>query len=328
MITRRTFIGAMAGGLLAAPLAAEAQKAGRIPKIAFITTTAPGGSPTTDAFRGGLRDLGYVEGQNIVVEWRWGRGTTERFAEFAAEVVGLKVDVIVAANSPAGHAAQKATRTIPIVIPTMADPVGDGFVTTVARPGGNITGFTFQLPELQGKRLQLFKETVPSVSRIALLVDSSDRNHRSLAEEAEIAARTLGTQLQPVVEARTPNEINNAFATFTRTSPRAVFIVGGTMFYANRAQLAKQALDHHLPMMCEAREHAEAGCLISYAANLGDLFRRAAGLVDRLLKGAKPADLPVEQPTKFDLVINLKTAKALGLTIPPSLLGRADEVIQ
>jgi len=227
-IPRRTFLVMISGGLLAAPLASEAQQAGRIPKIAFITTTAPGGSPTTDAFRGGLRDLGYIEGQNLIVEWRWGRGTTERFAEFAAEVVGLKVDVIVAANSPAGRAAQKATRTIPIVIPTMADPVGDGFVTAVARPGGNITGFTFQLPELQGKRLQLFKEAVPSVPRIALLVDSSDRNYRSLAKEAEMAARTLGMQPQPVVEARTPNEIKNAFATFTRRSPGAVFIVGGT----------------------------------------------------------------------------------------------------
>ena len=314
--------------LLAAPIAADAQQPRKIPRIAFITTTSPGGSPTTDAFRAGLRDLGYIEGQNLLIEWRWGRGTTERFAEFAAEAVSLNVNVIVAANSPAGHAAQKATTTIPVVIPTMADPVGDGFVTTVARPGGNVTGFTFQLPELQGKRMQLLKEMVPSASRIALILDVTDRNYQSLAKEAETAARTLGMQPHFMVKARTPNELNAAFATFARAKLGAVFVVGGTMLYANRAQLAEQALKNHLPMMCEAREHAEAGCLMSYAASLRDLFRRTAGVVDKILKGAKPSDLPVEQPTTFELVINLKTAKALGLTIPPSVLLRADEVIQ
>src|SRR5712692_10023510 len=327
-IPRRTFLVMISGGLLAAPLASEAQQAGRIPKIAFITTTAPGGSPTTDAFRGGLRDLGYIEGQNIIVEWRWGRGTTERFAEFAAEVVGLKVDVIVAANSPAGRAAQKATRTIPIVIPTMADPVGDGFVTTVARPGGNITGLTFQSPELQGKRLQLLKEALPNVSRIALLVDSNERQYRSVAKDAESAAAVLGIRPQPLVEVREPNNFPAAFSAITKEGARAVLVVGGTMLFVNRARLSEHALKARLPMMCDVREAVEAGCLMSYGASLGDLFRHAAGLVNRILKGSKPADLPVEQPTTFELIINLKTAKALGLTIPQSLLARADEVIQ
>ena len=317
----------LAVNLVLAPLAVEAQQPGKIPRIAFITTTSPGGSPPIDAFRGGLRDLGYIEGQNLLIEWRWGRGTTERFTEFATEVVGLKVDVIVAANSPAGYAAKKATTTIPVVIPTMADPVGDGWVTTVARPGGNITGFAFQLPELQGKRMQLFKEMVPGASRIALILDVTNQSYRTLAKEAEAAAQTLGMRPHPVIGVRNPKEINEAFAAFARARPDAVFVVGGTMLYTNRVQLVEQALKNRLPMMCEARDHAEAGCLMSYAASLSDLFRRTAGLVDKILKGAKPADLPVEQPTKFELVINLKTAKALGLTIPQSVLSRADEVV-
>ena len=314
--------------LVLAPLAAETQP-GKIPRIAFITTASPQqASPPIEAFRSGLRDLGYIEGQNLVIEWRWGRGTTERFAEFAAEVVGLNVNVIVAANTPAGYAAQKATTTIPIVIPTMTDPVSDGFVTTIARPGRNVTGFTFQLPELEGKRTQLLKEMVPHASHIALIVDATGPNYRSLAKEAETAARTLGMRPHPVVDVRTPNDVNAAFVTFARARPDAVFAVGGTMLYANRAQLAEQALQNRLPMACEALQHVEAGCLMSYSASLSDLFRRTAGLVDKILKGAKPAHIPVEQPTKFELVINLKTAKALGLTIPQSLLLRADQIIE
>jgi putative ABC transport system substrate-binding protein len=311
-----------------ASLVSEAQQPRKVPRIAFITTTSPGGSPTTDAFRTGLRDLGYIEGQNLIIEWRWGRGTTQRFTEFAADVVGRNVDVIVAANSLAGHAVQKATTSIPVIIPTMADPVGDGFVRTLARPGGNITGFAFQLPELEGKRMQLLKEAVPSASRIALILDVSDRSYESLAKEAETAAQTLGMRPHIVVGARTANELNAAFSRFASVKLDAVFIVGGTMLYNNRTQLAELALKSHLPMMCEAREHAEAGCLMSYAASLSDLFRRAAGLVDKILKGATPADLPMEQPNKFELVINIKTANALGLTIPQTLLARADQIIE
>jgi len=328
MISRRAFIDGLAFGLLAAPLAVEGQPAGKVPRIAVLTTTSPPGSPATDAFVQGLRDLGYVEGRNITIEWRWGRGTTERFPEFAADVVRLNVDAILASNAAAGQAARQATKTIPIVIPTMADPVTDGFVASLARPGGNITGLTFQSPELQGKRLQLLKETLPNVSRIALLVDSNERQYRSVAKDAESAAAVLGIRPQPLVEVREPNNFPAAFSAITKEGARAVLVVGGTMLFVNRARLSEHALKARLPMMCDVREAVEAGCLMSYGASLGDLFRHAAGLVNRILKGSKPADLPVEQPTTFELIINLKTAKALGLTIPQSLLARADEVIQ
>ena len=329
MMDRRTFVEALAGGLLAAPLAAGAQQiGGKAHRIAFISTASPEASPPTDAFVQGLRELGYLEGNNLRIEWRWGRGTTERFPEFAAEVVRLNVDVIVAANSPAGYAAQRATRTIPIVIPTMADPVGDGFVASLARPGGNITGLTFNSPELQGKRLQLLKETVPSVVQVALLIDSTDRNYRRVAEQADSAARVLGIRLHPVVEARRPSDLNDVFGMISKEHAGAALMVGGTMLYTSRVLVAKHALNARVAMMCDTRAHVEAGGLVSYGASLTDLFRRAAVYVDQILKGAKPADLPVEQPTKFELVINLKTAKQIGVTIPPSVLGRADRVIK
>jgi putative tryptophan/tyrosine transport system substrate-binding protein len=314
--------------LLTTPLVAEAQQTGKLFRIAFLSTTSPGSSPTTDAFLQGMRDLGYVEGQNIAIEWRWGHGTTERFPEFAADVVHLKVDVIVAANGPAGKAARRATRTVPIVIPTMSDPLGDGFVASFAHPGGNITGLTFQSRELQGKRLQLLKETLPAITRVALLADVNDPAYQSLVREAESAAQVLSIRLEPLVYARSPDDFNVVFDTLTRQGAHAVFVVGGTMLYASRVQLAERALKYRLPLMCDVKEQVEAGCLMSYAAPLTDLFRRAATYVDKILKGAKPADLPVEQPTKFELVINMRTAKALGLTIPQSLLLRADRVIE
>jgi len=327
---RRTFIGVVTGGLLAAaPLATEAQPTGKVPRIAFLTTTSPENpSPPTDAFRRALRDLGYVEGQNLAVEWRWGRGTTERFPEFAADVVRLNVDVIVAANTAAGQAAQRATRTIPIVIPTMADPVADGFVASLAQPGGNITGLSFQSPDLQGKRLQVLREALPSAARVALLMDSNETKYRQVAREAESVARAIGVRPQPLVEVQSPNDLTEAFSRITRERADAVLIVGGTMLYVNRVLLAQHALKARLPMVCDVREDVEAGCLMSYGASLEDLFHQAAKLVARILRGARPSDLPVEQPTKFELVINLKTAKALGLTIPPSLLQRADRVIE
>ncbi|HEV3165411.1 MAG TPA: ABC transporter substrate-binding protein [Isosphaeraceae bacterium] len=328
MRNRRTFIAALIGGLLAAALTAEAQGPGKVARIAFLTTTSPENSPTTDAFRRALRDLGYVEGQNLAVEWRWGRGTTEQFPEFAADVVRLNVDVIVAANTAAGRAAQRATKTIPIVIPTMGDPVADGFVASLAQPGGNITGLSFQSPDLQGKRLQILREALPSVFRVALLMDSNETKYRQVVREAESAARAIGVRPQPLVEVQSPNDLPEAFSRITRERANAVLVVGGTMLYVNRVLLAQHALKARLPMVCDVREDTEAGCLMSYGASLEDLFHQAAKLVARLLRGARPSDLPVEQPTKFDLVINLKTAKALGLTIPPSLLQRADEVIE
>ncbi len=314
--------------LAAAPLATEAQQTGKVPRIAFLTTSSPENSnPPIDAFRRALRDLGYVEGQNLAVEWRWGRGTTERFPEFAADVVRLNVDVIVAANTAAGQAAQRATKTIPIVIPTMANPVADGFVSSLARPGGNITGLSFQSPDLQGKRLQVFKEALPSTSRVALLMDSNETKYRQVAREAESVARAIGVRPQPLVEVQSPNDLPEAFSRITRERADAVLIVGGTMLYVNRVLLAQHALKARLPMVCDVRDAVEAGCLMSYGASLEDLFHQAAKLVARILRGARPSDLPVEQPTKFELVINLKTAKALGLTIPPALLQRADQVI-
>jgi putative tryptophan/tyrosine transport system substrate-binding protein len=327
-MNRRAFLAGL-GVVVATPFGARAQPIeGKAHRIAFISTTSPEASPTTDAFVQGLRELGYVEGKNLRVEWRWGRGTTERFPEFAAEVVRLNVDAIVAANSPAGYAAQRATQAIPIVIPTMADPVGDGFVASLARPGGNITGLTFNSPELQGKRLQLLKEALPNITQVALLIDTTDRNYRRLAEQADSAARVLGIRLHPVVEARRPSDLNDVFGTISKEHAGAALMVGGTVLYTNRVQVAKHALNARVAMMCDTTAHVEVGGLMSYGATLTDLFRRAAVYVDQILKGAKPGDLPVEQPTKFELVINLKTAKTLGLTIPPSLLLRADQVIE
>ena len=326
-LRRRELIVTFVLGLLVVPPAAEAEQAGKVPRIVFLTTTSPESSPTTDAFRRGLRDLGYVEGQNLAVEWRWGRGSTERFPDFVAEAVRLKVDLIVAANDPAGYAAQKATKAIPIVIALMGDPVGSGFVASLARPGGNITGLTGQGLDLIAKRLQLFKEAVPNVSRMALLLDMSSRVSKLAMKEAEGAAPVLGVQLQPR-EISKPSDLDTVFASIIREGAHAVFTAGGTMFYANRGQLADHALRSRLPMACDSAESVEAGCLMTYATSLTDLFRRAAAYVDKILKGAKPADLPVEQPTKFELVINLKTAKALGLTIPPVLLLRADRIIE
>ena len=313
--------------LFLAALTSESQQAGKIARIAFLSTTSSVDSPTTAAFRQGLRELGYVEGQNILVEWRWGAGTTEKFPAFASEVVRLNVDVIVAANDAAGRAAQQATKRIPIVIAVIADPVGSGFASTFARPGGNITGLTMQSADVAAKRMQLLKEAMPNASRIAILADANDLGYRQAATEAEAAARTLGVQSRLYTVSKR-SELNGIFATIAREGAAAVLLIGGTMFYANRAGLGELALKNRLPMLCGPRETMDAGCLLSYSAALADRFRRAAYFVDKILKGAKPSDLPIEQPTKFELVINLKTAKALGLTIPRSLLVRADEIIQ
>jgi putative ABC transport system substrate-binding protein len=325
---RRCFLLTSLAGVLAAPLAAEGQQTAKVPRIAFLTTTSPGGSPTTDAFLRGLRELGYVEGQNMTIEWRWGRGSTERFSDFAAEMVRLKVDVIVAGNDVAGRAAQRATKTIPIVIVLIGDPVGGGFAATLSRPGGNVTGLTTQGTDVAAKRLQFFKETFPRLSRIALLVDVADLSHGPSIREIETAGRALGVQLRPRVDVSNPATLAGAFVTMAKEGSTAVFAIGGTTLYANRHQLADLALNSRLPMACSSPEFVSTGCLMTYSANLADIFRRAAAYVDRILMGAKPADLPIEQPTKFELVVNLKTARALGVTIPPSLLLRADQVIE
>jgi putative tryptophan/tyrosine transport system substrate-binding protein len=326
-VNRRAFVTGL-GAVLAATLIVEAQQARTMPRIAFLTTTSPGSSPTTDAFRQGLRELGYVEGQNITIEWRWGRGRTDRFPEFAAEVARLNVDVIVAANDAAGRAAQRATHTIPIVIPTIGDPVGGGFVASHAKPGGNITGITSSGPDVAAKRLQIFKEILPRASTVGLLVDVTDLGHDASVREIESAAPALGIRVGPRVDVRSPGVLADAFATMMRERAPAVFTIGGTMLYANRTRLAELAVNNQMPMMCGPSVFVSAGCLIGYSADLADVFRRAARYVDRILKGTHPAELPVERPTKFELVINMKTAKALGLTIPQSQLLRADQVIE
>jgi putative ABC transport system substrate-binding protein len=275
-----------------------------------------------------LRELGYIEDQTIAIDWRWGRGRTEQFPKFAAEAVLRKVDVIVAANSPAGRAAKNATKTIPIVIPFMGDPVGDGFAATLAHPGSNITGLTNEGAELAAKRLQLLQEALPNISRLAIVTDTSEPSYANTVSNVEHAARTLGVHVQARQVVSGPADLAPVFMILARERIDAVFLVVGTMTFANRASLAELALKSHLPMMCGTAQYVRAGCLMGYSASVSDLFRRAATFVDKILKGAKPADLPVEQPTKFEFVINLKTAKALGLTIPQSLLLRADQVIE
>jgi putative ABC transport system substrate-binding protein len=279
------------------------------------------------AFLRGLRELGWVEGQNIAVEYRWAEGRLERLPELAAELVGLKVDAMLVGGTQAALAAKQATTTIPIVLAGIGDPVGTGLVASLARPGGNITGLSFLASELSAKQLELLKEAVPKVSRVAVLWNPTNSFHRLALRDAEAAARSLGVQLQ-LLEARSPNEFDSAFAVVTRKRAGALLVLADAVFLLHRTRLADLAARSRLPAMYGLTEHAQVGGLMAYAPNFADSFRRAAGYVDKILKGAKPGDLPVEQPTKFDLVINLKTAKALGLTIPQSLLIRADQVIQ
>jgi len=280
-----------------------------------------------DGFLQGLRELGYVEGQNIVIERRYSEGRYERLPGLAAELVRLKVDVIVAVGGPPPHAAKDATSTIPIVMTNHGDPVGTGLVASLARPGGNVTGLSTVNPDLVGKQLQLLKEAVPRLSRVAVLSNPTHPLHRLPLREVEVAARSLKVGLQ-VLEARAPSEFASAFSAATKESAGALIVLGDGMFFGQRTRIAELAAKSRLPMIAAEREYAEAGGLLAYGANFRESFRRAATYVDKILKGAKPGDLPIEQPTKFEFVINLKTTKALGLTIPQSVLLRADEVIQ
>ena len=330
MSTRRAFLGTLAGGLLAAPLGTEAQQAAKVYRIGLLggsPPNSPGGRRAWEGFFQGMRELGYVEGQNILVEGRFYGDQTERLPDLAAELVRLKVDVIVAGAAPAPEAARRATTTIPIVMATHTDPVGSGLVASLAKPGKNVTGLSTLGPELVGKRLQLLKEAVPGISRVAVLSNPTDTSQALLLREAQVAARSLKVQLQ-VLEARAPSDFAGAFSAMTKERAGGVIIFTSSMFYNERTRIAELATRSRLPAIYSVKDFAEAGGLMAYGVNLGESFRRAATYVDKILKGAKPADLPVEQPTKFELVINLKTVKALGLTIPPSLLQRADEVIQ
>jgi putative ABC transport system substrate-binding protein len=311
--------------LLAALLAANAQSVAKTPRIGILNP-AFDPHPPLEAFRQGLHDLGYVEGHNIVLEYRFADGRFERLPELAAELVHLKVDVILAVGVPAVRAAQHATGTIPIVFPTASDPVGQGLVASLAQPGGNSTGLSFQDPELMGKRLELLRQVVPGVTRVAYLWDAALLNARAL-QETETAARALGVQLLPV-EVREPYPFDQAFATMAEAHADALITMPSTVFVNRRTQIVDLASKTRLPGIFPDRELADAGGLMSYGPSLTANYHRAAIYVDKILKGAKPADLPVEQPTKFELVINLKTAKVLGLGIPPVLLFQATEVIQ
>ena len=327
---RRAFLAGTGAVLLAVPLAAEAQQAVKVARIGWLGNN-PGNSPhLREAFLQGLRDLGYVEGRNLVMEYRFAEGKLERLPALAAELVALKVDVIVGPATASALAAKQAIRTIPIVFPAAADAVTSGLVTSLARPGGNVTGLSFLGPELIGKRLEQLKQAVPGVSRVAVLWQPGalgERTDKYILKEAEVAARALGVRPQ-FVEARGPADFDRAFSDMTRARAGALTVWSTPMFVSERRRLVDLAAKNRLPAVYPWREFVDAGGLMSYGPDLADMFRRAATYVDKILKGAKPADLPVEQPTKFELVINLKTAKALGLTIPASVLARADEVIQ
>ena len=314
----------VAVSILAAPLAADAQPAGKVHRIGFLG----GGSGTVEAFRQGLRELGWVEGQNIVIGYRFAEGRFDRLPDLAVELVRLKVDVIAAGGTPAAVAAKNATGTIPIVMLNAGDPGGLGLVASLARPGGNVTGLSFSVGlETVGKGLALLKGTVPEARRVAVLSNPANPAHALAIRDLKVAARALGVQLQ-LLEARGPNEFDGAFAAMAKERVETLLVVPDTAFILHRARLADLAAKHRLPSMHGLRENVDAGGLMSYGPSGVAALRRAALFVDRILKGAKPADLPVEQPTKFELVINLKTAKALGLTIPPLLLLRADQVIE
>jgi putative ABC transport system substrate-binding protein len=318
------------GGLFS-PVAAEAQEAAKIVRIGYLPLNLAGGPHLHEAFRQGLRDLGYVEGRNLVIEYRDAEGKPERLPALAAELVALKVDVIVVTGGTlAALAAKQATRTLPIVFTVAADPVTDGLVTSLARPGGNVTGLSAFALELVGKRLEQLTQAVPGLSRVAVLWQpgaAGERTEKDMLKEAEVAAQALGVRLQ-FVEARGPDDFDRAFSDMTKAHAGALTVLGSAMFFNERRRLVDLAAKHRLPTVFPWRQGVDAGGLMSYGPNGPDLYRRAATYVDKILKGAKPGDLPVEQPTKFELVINMKTAKALGLTIPPSVLGRADHVVE
>jgi len=316
--------------LFAAPLAAEGQQTAKVARIGFLFLNLAPNPHLKEAFRQGLRDLGYVEGHNVVIEYRDAEGKLERLPALAAELIALQVDVILAGGTPQALAAKHASRTLPIVFAAAADPVTDGLVTSLARPGGNVTGLASLNPELIGKCLEQLKQAVPGVNRVAVLWPPGqlgERTDKDMLKGAEVTARALRMQLQ-FVEARGPDDFDRAFSEMTKARAGALTVLPSTMFLNERRRLVDLAAKNRLPTVFPNRDSVDAGGLMSYGPNIADNFRRAATYVDKILKGTKPGDLPVERPTRFELVINLKTAKALGLTIPRSVLERADEVIE
>ncbi len=317
-----------AGALLAVAVTAEAQQPKKVARIGFLTATSPSVElARIKAFRQGLRDLGYVEGKNIVIEWRYAEGKLDRLPALAAELVRLKVDVIVTTGPVSTRPAKEATATIPIVMAFDNDPVGSGLVASLARPGGNITGLSALAPELNGKRLELLKETVPKLSRLAILGTSTEPGYAQTSREIKLDAEALKVQLQ-YLDVQNPKDTEAAFQDARKNRADAVLVLPSPVFISQRTQLADLAVKNRLPSMYYRREFVEDGGLMSYGVSFPDMSRRAATYVDKILKGAKPAELPVEQPTKFELVINLKAAKQINLTIPPNVLGRTDRVIE
>src|SRR5215471_7150076 len=315
--------------LLALLHRAEAQQPTKIPRIGYlgVANSSSAFSTRFEAFRQGLRDLGYVEGKNIVIEYRYAEGKRERADELAAELVRLKVDVVVTSGQSMTQAAKEATSTIPIVMAQDSDPVGNGFVASLAHPGGNVTGLSNLRPELSGKRLELLKEIVPGLSRVAVLASSNEPGNARIVKELELAAGAFGVQLQ-VLDVLSSKDIEIAFRAATKAHTDALLVVDSAILADHRREIANLALKNRLPAIAGTLEWVELGGLVSYGPIFADLARRAAAYVDKILKGAKAADLPVEQPTKFELIINLKTAKQIGLTIPSNVLARADRVIK
>ena len=323
--SKRVFCLALSALLFALCFSAEAQQAKKVPQIGYLRFIE---NPLLDeAFRKGLRELGYVEGQNIHVEYRYAGGSLERVAELAAELVGLKVDVIVAGSTQSIDAARRATKTIPIVFPVTFDPVASGFVVSLARPGGNLTGLSTVNPDVAAKRVELLKEIMPRISRVAVLRNPTNSGSQFVLKETEAGAKQLGIRLQ-TLEARGADDLEGAFRAATKEQAGALIVVVDVLFSTQRKRIGDLGIKYRLPGIFDASQFAEAGGLMSYGTDLSDLFRRSATYVDKILKGAKPAELPVEQPTKFELAINLKTAKQIGLTIPGSVLAQADKVIK
>ena len=314
------------GALLSAHcFPAQAQPPAKSPRIGYLTSALDRVNPNRDAFRQGLRDLGWIEGQNIVIEYRYAEGKNERLADLAADLVRLKVDLIVTTGGTATNAAKQATRLIPIVFTQVGAPDKQGFVANLARPGGNITGLSNVSEEVSGKRLELLKQALPKISRVAALWDSATGRHSSKATEE--AARLLGIQLH-ILEATGRNDFDKAFAAATKGRAAAIIVLSSGIFHTHREALVSLSAKNRLPAMYDHKDYVEAGGLMSYGPDVPAMFRRAAAYVDKILKGTKPADLPVEQPIKFELIINLKTAKQIGVTIPPNVLARADKVIE
>jgi putative ABC transport system substrate-binding protein len=326
-VLRRDVIALIAGATAAWPLAARAQQPAKLPTIGLMGSgTAAAQSQWTAAFLQRLHELGWSEGRNVAIEYRWAEGRSERFAEIAAEFVRLKVDVILTHNTPPPLAAKQATSVIPIVFATAGDPVGSGIVASLARPGGNVTGLSSQSPDVAGKKLGLLRELIPGLHRLAILTDVDNPYAEADIREVRAAARTLGIEVE-AFEIRRAGDIDPAFERF-KGRVQALYVLAVPLLFANRVRINSLALAARLPTMHGVREYVEAGGLMFYGPNWTSMWRRAADFVDKILRGAKPADLPVEQPTEFELVFNLTIAKALGLTIPPSILARADEVIE